>query len=255
MVKRSITGRPFKYGHILGYLQDEKLYTPATIARLIIPSWRKDKKVYTKVRHAFVGFAARKHLKTAIDGTVRVGKRTNPAWYGKTWKAEVEPADLVTPEPDMTLAQLRTYWLAKLRPEEASQEKIPKLSRFPHATRYLLAAASVLLVGSLWVWKGAESPKPVPEPMTLEQKIPQVVQKQETQAEKKQAQEYAAFSRHLLEQRRSTPKSRRLAVPYEPEQLSSWQSPIEKPEQFAAGPGQPTTVYILNARGAGLFPE
>ena len=82
-------GRPMKYAHIIESLDDDELYSPATIARFaeangllpIVKHARQQLKV------AMGRLRAYHHFPNNGDGTIRLsGQCPFPGWYGWRWK-------------------------------------------------------------------------------------------------------------------------------------------------------------------------
>ncbi len=88
-------GRPMKYRQFLTILEDEKVYTPATIVRLgeakglIDPELEgaERKKVKMKIRHSLARFSSNHFFPMAGDGWVTLkGQPPLRGWFGKRWK-------------------------------------------------------------------------------------------------------------------------------------------------------------------------
>ena len=90
-----ITGRPMKYGRILQTLNEDELYTPATIAMIALKSdlcqpanTKEAKRTYQRIRIALGRFSNNHHFPDEGDGIVTIkGQAPTPGWFGWRWKA------------------------------------------------------------------------------------------------------------------------------------------------------------------------
>ncbi len=86
---RAPVGRPMKYAHIIESLNDEALYSPATIARFagangLLPIVEKAQQ---RVRVAMGRLRAYHDFPKHGDGTIRLsGQCPKPGWFGRRWK-------------------------------------------------------------------------------------------------------------------------------------------------------------------------
>lgn len=89
-------GRPMKYAHFIKILEDNVIYTPATIVRYGVsmgffekglkgPALKAAK---LKVRHTLARLSANRDFPKGGDGwTVIPGQAPLRGWYGRRWKA------------------------------------------------------------------------------------------------------------------------------------------------------------------------
>lgn len=85
-------GRPRKYARILNQLETDKLYTPATIAKIAIDlsqplTEAQQKRTYTRVRITLGRFSNTHDFPDEGDGMVTIkGQAPCPAWFGWRWR-------------------------------------------------------------------------------------------------------------------------------------------------------------------------
>ena len=86
-------GRPQKYADLLNKLEDDGLYTPATIARLGLSDFLGDetdeKLVMQRIRIAMVRYSNLHEFPDEGDGFVKIsGQAPVPGWFGWRWKGK-----------------------------------------------------------------------------------------------------------------------------------------------------------------------
>ena len=94
---KSPFGRPIKYGYIIAKLEDDTLYSPATIARfaaengLLSSSDPETQAIERKrIRLALGRLASSREFPPFGDGTVNLkGQPPTPAWYGWRWRSAI----------------------------------------------------------------------------------------------------------------------------------------------------------------------
>jgi len=95
-------GRPLKYRALLDILEDEKIYSPATIARLgeelglveteVPHPELMDQRVL--IRHTLARYRVNHGFPEEGDGHVRIrGQGTSAGWTGERWKSDLEPLE------------------------------------------------------------------------------------------------------------------------------------------------------------------
>ena len=89
-------GRPMKYKHFITILDDETVYSPASIVRLgekqglIDPDLdeAQRKKERLRIRHTLARFSQNHQFSQEGDGLVMIkGQTPTRGWFGKRWKA------------------------------------------------------------------------------------------------------------------------------------------------------------------------
>ncbi len=89
-------GRPMKYRHYIEILEDERIYTPATIvdhgiAHGLFPIDLKEsagQSLRLKIRHALSRLSLNRGFPRIGDGLVFVdGQAPSRGWYGFRWKS------------------------------------------------------------------------------------------------------------------------------------------------------------------------
>ena len=187
-----------------------------------------------------------------------VGKRTNPAWYGKTWKAEVEPADLVTARTGHDLGPIALLLVGKTSPRRSFPRKnfqaapVPPCKTLPIGSGVHLfdwnplglEGARITRTGSRVNNPGTENPPGCPKAKGTGRK--------KTSHRNTLPFRGTCWNNTALH----CPNPDALPLPYEPEQTLFLAVTHCKTRALCHSvQANPTTVYILNARGAGLFPE
>ena len=83
-------GRPMKYKHIIEQLEDDKVYSPALIAREAITAGILERGDRQKARHTLSRLSNNHAFPAEGDGLVRIpGQTATIGWHGKRWKAAV----------------------------------------------------------------------------------------------------------------------------------------------------------------------
>ena len=85
--KRSV-GATLKYADLIAQLEDDKLYTPATISRLV-PEIKRAFECQNRITKSLGWFSRYHGMSEEPDGFIKQYK----AWFGRTWKAHVKPED------------------------------------------------------------------------------------------------------------------------------------------------------------------
>jgi hypothetical protein len=85
--RRSI-GATLKYADLIAQLEDDKLYTPATISRLV-PVIKSAFDLHNRICKSLGFFSRYHHMSQEPDGYIKQHK----AWLGRTWKKHVKPED------------------------------------------------------------------------------------------------------------------------------------------------------------------
>ena len=92
-------GRPMKYAHFITILEDQVIYTPATIVRYGASMGFFDKRLKgealkaakMKVRHTLARLSANRDFPKGGDGwTVIPGQAPLRGWLGRRWKAALQ---------------------------------------------------------------------------------------------------------------------------------------------------------------------
>lgn len=96
-------GRPLKYRHFIEALDDDTIYTPASIVQLgeikgLFPRALKDRDLYDaklRVRHTLARFSSNHHFPYMGDGLACLeGHPPMRGWKGSRWKlaADIAPS-------------------------------------------------------------------------------------------------------------------------------------------------------------------
>ncbi|CAM2006967.1 hypothetical protein [Acanthopleuribacter pedis] len=99
---KSKAGRPMKYAFLLLELEDDQIYTPATIVNrglsegtLTLESSEDHKQQRVKIRHSLARLSKNHGFPEQGDGTVQLaGQAPIRGWSGKRWKAALSEHQL-----------------------------------------------------------------------------------------------------------------------------------------------------------------
>ena len=268
MEKRDITGRPFENGWVIAFLEDDELYTGAKIAKLMLGQRKNQAALYDNLRQSLNSFSRGRQFKTSVDGSV-TSNGNWPAWFGSTWKAHVEPFDLNPPTGIESLSDAQDYWRKLATGGHDQKERPKKWENTRIRVRYskvktlgkgvFLAAVfpSFILVVILYFQSiRVKQEKPGQQNLASVQTVFQESNKKVTNpGAEKSSRGFADYIEAHHSKQWAGEKFQAIPIEKSPKELSAWQTPPQEKVIVSLEKQSPTTIYLLNLRGAGLFPD